>query len=74
MNRKSHWQSIYATKETTSLSWYQLHPQRSLDLIERTAVAKTAKIVDVGGGDSLFVDELVSRGYADITVSESPYK
>ena len=49
MNRKSHWQSIYATKETTSLSWYQLHPQRSLDLIERTAVAKTAKIVDVGG-------------------------
>ena len=68
MNSKSHWESIYATKETTSLSWYQPHPGRSLDLIDRTAVAKTAKILDVGGGDSLLVDELVSRGYTDITV------
>ena len=68
MNRKSHWESIYATKDTTSLSWYQPHPHRSLDLIDRTAVAKSAKILDVGSGDSLLVDELVSRGYSDITV------
>ena len=44
------------------------HPQRSLDLIARTHLPKDAKILDVGGGDSLLVDELVARGYTDITV------
>ena len=68
MNRKSHWELIYARTETTRLSWYQPHPQRSLELIDRAAIAKTAKILDVGGGDSLLVDELVSRGYTEITV------
>ena len=68
MNRKSHWESIYATKGSSSLSWFQPHPQRSLDLIERTGLPRNAKILDVGGGDSLLVDELVERGYTDITV------
>jgi ubiquinone/menaquinone biosynthesis C-methylase UbiE len=68
MNRKSHWESIYATEGSSSLSWFQPHPQRSLDLIERTGVPRNAKILDVGGGDSLLVDELVARGYTDITV------
>jgi len=68
MNRKSHWESIYSTKRSSSLSWFQPHPQRSLDLIERTGLPKNAKILDVGGGDSLLVDELVARGHTDITV------
>lgn len=68
MNRKSHWESIYAANASPALSWYQPHPQRSLDLIGRTHVPKDAKILDVGSGDSLLVDELVSRGYNDITV------
>lgn len=68
MNRKSHWESIYTTKGSSSLSWFQPHPQRSVDLIERTGLPKNAKILDVGGGDSLLVDELVARGYTDITV------
>ncbi len=50
------------------MSWFQPHPKRSLDLIERTGLPMNAKIMDVGGGDSLLVDELVVRGYNDITV------
>jgi SAM-dependent methyltransferase len=68
MNRKSHWDSIYSTKPSAGLSWYQAHPQRSLDLIANTGLPKNVKILDVGGGDSLLVDELVVRGYQDITV------
>jgi len=68
MNRKSHWESIYSSSETDRLSWYQPYPRRSLDLIDRTGAPKSARILDVGGGDSLLVDELVSRGYSDITV------
>jgi ubiquinone/menaquinone biosynthesis C-methylase UbiE len=68
MSRKSHWESIYATNATPVLSWYQPHPRRSLHLIARTHLPKNAKILDVGGGDSLLVDDLVARGYTDLTV------
>jgi ubiquinone/menaquinone biosynthesis C-methylase UbiE len=50
------------------LSWHQQHPRRSLDLIKRTALPKDARIIDVGGGDSSLVDDLISEGYRDITV------
>jgi 2-polyprenyl-3-methyl-5-hydroxy-6-metoxy-1,4-benzoquinol methylase len=68
MNRKSHWESIYASRASPTLSWYQRHPRRSLDLIGRTALPKSARIIDVGGGDSFLVDELLREGYSDLTV------
>jgi SAM-dependent methyltransferase len=65
---KAHWERIYSTKPSTAVSWYQQHPLRSLDLIDRAGVAATAPILDVGGGDSLLVDHLLARGYRNITV------
>src|SRR6267378_4534754 len=63
MNRKSYWDSIYANKTGSTLSWYQQHPRRSLDLINRTALPRNARIIDVGGGDSRLVDDLLREGY-----------
>ena len=40
----------------------------SLVFIDRLGVPKTAPIVDVGGGASLLVDELLARGYTDVSV------
>jgi ubiquinone/menaquinone biosynthesis C-methylase UbiE len=68
MNRKGHWESIYSTTATPSLSWYQRHAHRSLDFIKRIGLSRNAKILDVGGGDSLLVDDLLGMGYNDITV------
>src|ERR1700682_5754100 len=68
MNRKSHWESVYATKGTAALSWYQQHARRSLDLINRTALPKDAAIIDVGGGDSCLIDDLLGEVYSDVTV------
>ena len=68
MNRKSHWESVYATKPAAALSWYQEHPRRSLDLISRTALPKNSRIIDVGGGDSCLVDDLLNEGYSDVSV------
>lgn len=67
-DRKSHWDTIYQTKELKNVSWFQPTPETSLDFIEEFEVSKTAKIIDVGGGDSLLVDHLLDRGYKDITV------
>lgn len=67
-NRQSHWQNIYATKELTDVSWYQPVPQTSLDFVIKNNLPKNAKIIDIGGGDSFFAEQLLDIGYTDITV------
>ncbi len=67
-NREEHWETIYKTKELKDVSWYQKIPQTSLDFIDQFSTSKTAKIIDVGGGDSFLVDHLLTMGYQDITV------
>lgn len=66
--RKEHWENIYQTKELKEVSWYQPTPETSLDFIKQFNISKTAKIIDIGGGDSFFVDHLIAKGYFDITV------
>ena len=67
-DKQKHWNSIYQTKELKDVSWYQPTPKTSLDFLTQFNVPKTAKIIDVGGGDSLLVDTLLDLGYTDITV------
>ena len=68
MDAKNHWEKIYATKAPDAVSWYRAHLETSLALIERAAGAHSAFIVDVGGGESTLVDDLLARGYQNITV------
>ena len=68
MESKKHWDSIYNTKESTQLSWYQEHPVLSLHLIEHTGADKEHQIIDVGGGTSTLVDDLLANGFKHITV------
>ena len=67
-NRKKHWENIYQTKELNEVSWYQSKPETSLQFIEEYAPLKTSKIIDVGGGDSFLVDNLLDLGYENISV------
>jgi 2-polyprenyl-3-methyl-5-hydroxy-6-metoxy-1,4-benzoquinol methylase len=67
-DNKAHWETIYKTKDSTDVSWYQAKPETSLMFFEQYNVPLSAKIIDIGGGDSLLVDNLLSRGYKDISV------
>lgn len=67
-NRKSHWESVYETKNSDQVSWTQDVPQTSLDFIASFGVPKDAMIIDIGGGDSKLVDCLLKEGYENITV------
>lgn len=68
MNVREHWEHIYSTKARDRVSWYSPHLDVSLELIEHTAVSRSAPIIDIGGGESTLVDDLLARGYQDITV------
>jgi ubiquinone/menaquinone biosynthesis C-methylase UbiE len=67
-DRKKHWEEIYESKQLCEVSWFQPTPQTSLDFIKEFKLPKTAKIIDIGGGDSFLVDHLLELGYQDITV------
>lgn len=67
-DRKKHWQNLYQKKQLNEVGWYQPVPKTSLDFVKSLKIPKTAKIIDIGGGDSFFVDNLLDLGYQDITV------
>ena len=68
LDRKKHWENIYQTKDLKDVSWYQPTPTTSLDFLKQFNIPTTAKIIDIGGGDSFLVDNLLDLGYTDITV------
>jgi len=67
-DRKKHWENIYQNKSIDQVSWFQQTPTTSLDFVKQFNLPRTAKIIDIGGGGSFFVDHLLNLGYQDITV------
>lgn len=70
---QEHWESIYRKRPPREMSWFSPHLETSLEFIERAASEHAGKIescsiIDVGGGASTLVDDLVSRGCRDLTV------
>ena len=68
MDPKAHWEKVYRTKQPTEVSWYRAHLDLSLQLIEEAAASRDAHIIDVGGGESTLVDDLLARGYRNLHV------
>ena len=68
MQPKNHWEHVYSTKKTESVSWFQEHAEQSMRLIRGTGVPCSAGIIDVGGGASTLVDDLLRSGYRAVSV------
>ena len=66
--RETHWQSVYGRQPADEVSWYQLHPDTSLSLIQSCKLEKNAALIDVGAGASVLADHLLDEGYLDVTV------
>jgi trans-aconitate methyltransferase len=65
MDRKSHWENVYQTKDTTKVSWYQDDESLSLKLIQKYTNPNDS-IIDIGCGDSKLIDNLVAYGYKNL--------
>lgn len=68
LQRKQHWETVYETKNPNEVSWTQEIPKTSLAFIHSFDLDKSAKIIDIGGGDSKLVDHLLDQGFENITV------
>lgn len=65
-SQKDHWENVFATKSETEVSWFQSYPTTSMEFLELFDLPLDANIIDVGGGDSHFVDALIAKGYKNI--------
>jgi len=66
--RQAHWEKVYTSKGENEVSWFQESPAPSLALIAQVGAAPSAAIIDIGGGASRLVDELLDRRFHDVTV------
>ncbi len=67
-DRRAHWNRVYSTKAEKERSWYQSYPMTSMEIVQSLNLPKDAAILDVGGGDSYFVDALLDAGYTNLWV------
>ncbi len=63
-----HWDVIYSTKSEDQVSWFEAVPKRSLELISELEIPKDANIIDIGGGESHLTDNLLSKGFQNLTI------
>jgi SAM-dependent methyltransferase len=66
--RQAHWENVYTTKRENEVSWFQQSPTPSLDLIVQAGATSNSAIIDIGGGASRLVDNLIEQGFEDVTV------
>jgi SAM-dependent methyltransferase len=65
---KQHWEKVFSTKKEDEVSWFQPYPKTSMEFVELFNLPLDANIIDIGGGDSYFVDALLDIGYKNIYV------
>jgi SAM-dependent methyltransferase len=65
---KGHWDAVYESKGHENVSWFRVHLEQSLAFLDRARLGPDAGIIDVGGGASTFVDDVLARGYRDVTI------
>lgn len=68
MSEKDHWEQVYSTNPPEKLGWYEPHLKTSFSWIKGLGLTVEAPIIDVGGGASTLVDDVLDAGYRSITV------
>ena len=66
MGSVAHWENVFSQKKQNEVSWYQSVPKTSIEFIEMSNIPKTANVIDIGSGNSYFIDYLVDQGYENI--------
>jgi SAM-dependent methyltransferase len=68
MDRKEHWEDVYSSKPPERLGWYEPQLETSLSWVRELGLDMDASIIDVGGGASTLIDNLLDDGYRSVTI------
>jgi 2-polyprenyl-3-methyl-5-hydroxy-6-metoxy-1,4-benzoquinol methylase len=68
MDKQLHWETVYKTKAPDAVSWYREHLDTSIELIRQASSSSSVNVIDVGGGESTLVDDLLRLGYSNISI------
>ena len=68
MDRRAHWERVYASHRSSEVSWYQPEPEPSLRQLRQAGLSQASSVIDIGGGDSRLVDRLLAEGLRSVTV------
>jgi SAM-dependent methyltransferase len=67
-DRHAHWQNVYRTRRTDAVSWFRPHLEVSLELLSAGGMSAASRVIDIGGGASTLVDDLLARGLRHVSV------
>ncbi len=67
-DRRTHWQDVYRTKRVDGVSWYRPHLDLSLELLTLAGMTAESRVIDIGGGASTLVDDLLDRNLRNISL------
>ncbi|MBV1923422.1 MAG: class I SAM-dependent methyltransferase [Flavobacteriaceae bacterium] len=65
-----HWDDAYTLKETSKLGWFEESSEPTLTIIKSCKLNKKARILNVGSGSSVLIDELVDLGFSNVIASD----
>ena len=68
MNDPKHWNQIYSSRPANNVGWYKPHLEIPLAWIQSLDLGPQEPIIDVGGGASTLVDDLLAKGHKNLTV------
>ncbi len=69
-NLGEYWCAIYTNADVTKLGWYEYESTPSLNLIEKSKVAKDALILTVGAGSTTLIDSLLEKKYTNLMAND----
>jgi ubiquinone/menaquinone biosynthesis C-methylase UbiE len=67
-NDRLHWDSAYQARASDQVSWYRAHLEIPFELLVKAGLGPRSRIIDIGGGASTLVDDLLDFGVQSITV------
>lgn len=69
-NHPTHWDRVYAEKDSETLGWYEPSPQTTLELLRQCDLPLSAQILIAGAGTTTLVDHLLDLGYTGLIAAD----
>ena len=66
--RRSHWDGVYTSKAECDVSWFEPAPGVSLAMLDDAGLTHQWCVIDIGGGESRLIDQLIQRGLTCLAV------